>query len=145
MHNIVHRYHCRIGAELGAEGSRGCVGSGVRRRRCTHRRTGRSTPPLDGQTHNRYDVGVARDRAVDELERIEGEAGDQGTAEAKEVKRARDGSCLRPREVGGVREDCEEHVGGTEDAGAMTVHGDVSKETVEAFESAQRSCRLLAR
>jgi hypothetical protein len=64
------------------------------------------------------------------LERLKVE---QGIAEAEEVKRARDRSCLQPREVRGVRKDGEEHVGGTEDAGAMTVNGDVTKETVEAF------------
>ena len=39
---------------------------------------------LDRRAHNGDDVGVARDRAVDKGERVEGEAGDKGTAETEE-------------------------------------------------------------
>jgi hypothetical protein len=73
------------------------------------------------------------------------EARDKGTAETEEVIGSRDTPCPRPRQVRGVKEDCQDHVGGTEDAGAMTVNRNISKETNEAFEGAKRGGRLLAR
>ena len=81
---------------------------------------------LDRRAHNWDDVGVARNRAVYEGERVEGEAGDKSTSETEAVIGARDGSCSGPRQVGGVGEDEEQHVRGTEDARAMTVDGDVA-------------------
>ena len=45
---------------------------------------------LDRRTHNGDDVGVARDRTVDEGERVEREARDKSTAEAEAVIGARD-------------------------------------------------------
>ncbi len=88
---------------------------------------------------------MARDRPVDKREGVEEEARDKEAAKTEEVIGSRDTPCPRPRQVRGVREDCQDHVGGTEDAGAMTVKRNISKETVEAFEGAKRGGRLHAR
>jgi hypothetical protein len=60
------------------------------------------------------------------------------------VKRPCHAPSTRARQIRGVGENGEKHIGGVEDAVTLTVSGDNAKETVEALDGAERSNGLLA-
>jgi hypothetical protein len=55
-----------------------------------------------------------------------------------------DAASARARQVRGVREDSQDHVGGVEDAMPVTMRRDKAQETVQALDGAQCRDRLFA-
>ncbi len=86
---------------------------------------------LDCRADHRDEGGVAGQVPVDEVQRVVVEPGVRG--EAEKVKRAGDGTRARPRQVRGVGEDRQHHVGRPIDAGAVAMSRDVAEQPVQTL------------
>jgi hypothetical protein len=84
---------------------------------------------------------VARERPVDEGGKVGRQTRERHTRET--VVGPCHASRARARQIRGVRQDSEDHVGGVEYTVTVTVTGDETQETVEALDGAERSHRLL--
>ena len=97
---------------------------------------------LDCRADHRDESGVAGQWPIDEVQRVGVEPGVRG--EAKKMEGAGDGARTRPRQVRGVREDRQHHVGRPINPGAVAMRRDVSEEPVQLLEGSESSCGLLA-